>query len=51
VAAPFVIRISDLIRHSGFGFRIFKPMSLYSAILAGFGSQLPDKRLTNDDLS
>ena len=26
-------------------------MPLFSAILAGFGSQLPDKRLTNDDLS
>ena len=26
-------------------------MQMYSAILAGFGSQLPDKRLTNDDLS
>jgi 3-oxoacyl-[acyl-carrier-protein] synthase-3 len=24
---------------------------MFSAILAGFGSQLPDKRLTNDDLS
>jgi 3-oxoacyl-[acyl-carrier-protein] synthase-3 len=26
-------------------------MSLYSSILAGFGSQAPEKRLTNDDLS
>jgi 3-oxoacyl-[acyl-carrier-protein] synthase-3 len=26
-------------------------MQMFSAILAGFGSQLPDKRLTNDDLS
>ncbi len=26
-------------------------MSLYSAIIAGTGSQLPEKRLTNDDLS
>jgi 3-oxoacyl-[acyl-carrier-protein] synthase-3 len=26
-------------------------MQSFSAILAGFGSQLPDKRLTNDDLS
>ncbi|MGD0461807.1 MAG: beta-ketoacyl-ACP synthase III [Tepidisphaeraceae bacterium] len=26
-------------------------MQLFSAILAGFGSQLPEKRLTNDDLS
>jgi 3-oxoacyl-[acyl-carrier-protein] synthase III len=26
-------------------------MPTYSAILAGFGSQLPEKRLTNDDLS
>jgi 3-oxoacyl-[acyl-carrier-protein] synthase-3 len=26
-------------------------MNLYSAILAGFGSQLPEKRLTNEDLS
>ena len=25
--------------------------SLYSAIIAGTGSQLPEKRLTNDDLS
>ena len=26
-------------------------MRTFSAILAGFGSQLPEKRLTNDDLS
>ena len=26
-------------------------MQIFSAILAGFGSQLPEKRLTNDDLS
>jgi len=26
-------------------------MQMFSAILAGFGSQLPDKRLTNDDLA
>src|SRR5271170_7534093 len=26
-------------------------MPSFSAILAGFGSQLPDKRLTNDDLA
>jgi 3-oxoacyl-[acyl-carrier-protein] synthase III len=26
-------------------------MNLFSAILAGFGSQLPEKRLTNDDLA
>ena len=26
-------------------------MQTFSAILAGFGSQLPEKRLTNDDLS
>ena len=26
-------------------------MSNFSAILAGFGSQLPDKRLTNEELS
>src|SRR5438128_274782 len=30
---------------------VIKTMSLYSAIIAGTGSHVPEKRLTNDDLS